>query len=176
MNVIDIVLLVFLLFGLVRGLIKGFFVELASLVALILGIYGAIHFSYIFEELLVKWVSWEEKYIQLAAFALTFLIIVIAVSLLGKLLTKISSILALGLLNRLLGGVFGLLKTALLLSVILLFFGILNGSQNFVKEERLESSLLYEPIKNFVPMILPSVLEEACKLDLYKPEKPLSIG
>jgi membrane protein required for colicin V production len=168
MNIIDIILLVFLLFGFVRGFIKGFFVELASLVALVAGIYGAIHFSYLFEELLVGWVSWEEKYIELTAFALTFIIIVLAISLLGKLLTKISNIMALGLVNKLLGALFGLLKTGLLLSVVLLFFAILNDDGRFVEEEKLENSILYQPVKNLVPMILPSVLEEARNLGVME--------
>ena len=45
MGVIDIVLGALILFGLVRGFMKGLFVEVASLVALIAGVYGAIHFS-----------------------------------------------------------------------------------------------------------------------------------
>ena len=45
MTVLDIVLAALLLFGLIKGLMKGLFVEVASLIALIAGIYGAIHFS-----------------------------------------------------------------------------------------------------------------------------------
>ena len=36
MNIFDIVIIILLLFGFVRGLMKGFFVEVASLLALIL--------------------------------------------------------------------------------------------------------------------------------------------
>ena len=46
MNTLDIILAVILIFGFVRGLSRGLFVEVASLLALILGIYGAIHFSF----------------------------------------------------------------------------------------------------------------------------------
>ena len=46
MNVFDIIIAALLLFGLVRGIMKGLFIEVASLVALIAGVYGAIHFSY----------------------------------------------------------------------------------------------------------------------------------
>lgn len=161
MNVIDIVLGVILLFGLIRGLMKGFFVELASLVALIAGIYGAIHFSYILKNFLIDIVSWEEKYIQLIAFALTFIIIVVFISLLGKLLTKFSSLIALGLVNRLLGGLFGFFKMFFLLSVVLLFFHPFNQNVHLIDKENIETSVLYEPIQGFVPMILPAVLDKA---------------
>ena len=46
MNTFDIIIAALLIFGFVRGLLKGLFVEVASLVALIAGVYGAIHFSY----------------------------------------------------------------------------------------------------------------------------------
>tara|TARA_R110002111_G_scaffold1012_10_gene7301 strand:+ start:1108 stop:1347 length:240 start_codon:yes stop_codon:yes gene_type:complete len=61
MNVFDIVITVFLLFGFVRGLMKGLFIEVASLVALIGGIWGSIHFSYFIGDFLKESVSWSEK-------------------------------------------------------------------------------------------------------------------
>ncbi|HLU81179.1 MAG TPA: CvpA family protein, partial [Flavobacteriaceae bacterium] len=85
------------------------------------------------------------------------------VALLGKLLTKISNIIALGLVNKFLGALFGLLKTGLLLSIILWFFSILNEDRNFIEQEKLETSTLYQPVKEIIPMILPSVMEEAKK-------------
>ena len=45
MNWIDFVIIILLVFGLARGYINGFVKELASLLALILGIWGAIKFS-----------------------------------------------------------------------------------------------------------------------------------
>lgn len=161
MNVIDIVFGVLLLFGLIRGLMKGFFVELASLLALVVGVYGAIHFSYILKDFLAGLVSWEEKYVQLVAFALTFIIIVVLIALLGKLLTKFSSLIALGLVNRLLGGLFGFFKMFFLLSVALLFFHPFNQNVHLIDEENIETSILYDPVQGFVPMILPAALDKA---------------
>lgn len=161
MNVIDIVLGVILLFGLVRGLMKGFFVELASLLALVVGIYGAIHFSYLLHGFLSDLFSWEEKYIQLAAFAITFILIVIAISLLGRLLTKFSKLVALGLVNRLLGAVFGFFKMVFLLSLILLFFHPFNQNVQLIDKENIETSVLYGPVQEFVPMVLPAALNKA---------------
>ncbi|WP_304131463.1 CvpA family protein, partial [Mesonia mobilis] len=45
MNLVDVVIVIILILGFVRGAMRGLIVELASLVALIAGIYGAIHFS-----------------------------------------------------------------------------------------------------------------------------------
>lgn len=161
MNLVDIILGVFLLFGLIRGLMKGFFSELASLLALVVGIYTAIHFSYILKDFLLPFLSWEEKYVQLLAFALTFILVVLLISLLGRLLTKFSSLVALGLVNRLLGGIVGLLKMAFLLSVLILFFGNINKEGMIIDQVKIETSVLYSPVKSFVPAILPTMLDFA---------------
>ena len=165
MAVIDIVLGALILFGLIRGLMKGLFVEVASLVALIAGIYGAIHFSNFAADFLMEHVEWNEKSINITAFAITFVIIVLAISLAGKALTKLADFAALGFLNKLLGGVFGGLKIALILSIVLLLFTKLNKTIPFVSDEELESSVLYEPVKSLAPMILPSLLDSEDKVE-----------
>jgi membrane protein required for colicin V production len=158
MNTFDIIIAAILLFGFIRGLMKGFFVELASLVSLIAGVYGAIHFSYFVGNFLQDKVEWEERYISIIAFAITFIAIVIVISLLGKLFTKVADFASLGILNKLLGGAFGALKLGLIVSVLLIVFDKLNSTIPFVNKENTEDSILYEPVKNLAPMIFPNFL------------------
>jgi membrane protein required for colicin V production len=160
MNIFDIVIAAVLVFAFVRGLMKGFFVEVASLVALVGGVWGAIHFSYFVAALLEERVAWDENYISLTAFAITFVAIVVAVSLLGKMLTKMADFAALGLVNKIFGGVFALLKSVVILSVVFVFFARVNNTFPFVGKETLENSILYEPVKNIVPSIFPSIIKE----------------
>ncbi|HKJ06264.1 MAG TPA: CvpA family protein [Flavobacteriaceae bacterium] len=159
MNTFDIILTALLVFGFAKGLFKGFFVEVASLIALIAGIYGAIHFSSFTANLLSNYVDLDEKYLTLISFAITFAVIVIAISLIGKLFTKIADFAQLGLLNKLLGGVFGVLKIGLILSVVLLIFSKLNDTIPFISENQQEQSVLYKPIKNLAPTIFPDFFE-----------------
>lgn len=160
MNVFDIVLAALLIYGFIKGFMKGLFVEVASLVALVGGVWGAIHFSYFAASILKKYVSWEENYISLTAFAITFIAIVIFVSSLGKLFTKLADFAALGLVNKVVGGVFGFLKTAFILSILLIFFNRINHNVSFVEKETLENSILYDPIKSIAPTIFPSIINE----------------
>ncbi len=159
MAVIDIILAALLLYGFVRGLFKGLFVELASLVSLVAGVYGAIHFSYFVGDFLKDSVNWDEKYIAIVAFAITFIVIVLVISLLGKLFTKIADFASLGILNKLLGGVFGALKIGLILSVLLIVFDKLNSTIPFVSKEATQDSILYKPVKELAPMIFPNFLK-----------------
>ena len=160
MTLIDIILGSLLLFGLIRGFMKGLFVEVASLVALIAGVYGAIHFSTFAAELLDSKLDWDEKYINIVAFAVTFVIIVLVIALAGKALTKLANFAALGILNKLLGGVFGALKIGLILSVLLIVFNNMNNTIPFADEEDLKESILFEPVKSLAPMIFPSILNK----------------
>ncbi|WP_299617778.1 CvpA family protein [uncultured Tenacibaculum sp.] len=159
MNTLDIIIAALLLFGFVRGLMKGLFVEVASLVALVAGVYGAIHFSYFLGDWLKESLDWDEKYITLVAFAGTFVVIIIVIALLGRILTKIADFASLGILNKLLGGAFGALKIGLILSVIFIFFGKMNDTIPFVKKESLEESILFNPVKKIAPMIFPSIIK-----------------
>ncbi|WNH08799.1 CvpA family protein [Thalassobellus suaedae] len=158
MSVIDIVLGALVLFGLVRGFMKGLFVEVSSLVALIAGVYGAIHFSNFASEFLQTKTEWDEKTINIVAFAITFIIIVLAIALVGKALTKLANFAALGILNKLLGGIFGAIKIALILSIVLNIFDKLNSTITFVDEENIEETVLYKPVKEIFPMIFPNLL------------------
>lgn len=160
MNVLDIVLGSLLLFGLVRGLMKGLFVEVASIVALILGVYGAIHFSDFAASFLENRVDWEEKYINITAFAITFIIIIVVIALAGKALTKIADFASLGILNKLLGGVFGALKIGLILSIVLIIFNKMNSNIPLIEDHEMEDSMLYKPVKSLAPIIFPSIADE----------------
>ena len=159
MSVLDIILIALVGFGLVRGFFKGFFVEVASLGALVAGVYGAIHFSYFVSEFLETKTEWNEKTINVTAFAITFLIIVLTISLAGKALTKLASLAMLGIVNKLLGGVFGGLKMALIASILLIIFSKMNSTIPFLSEEELEESTLYEPIKSLTPLIFPNIIK-----------------
>jgi membrane protein required for colicin V production len=159
MGVIDIVLGALILFGLVRGFMKGLFVEVASLVALIAGVYGAIHFSSFAAEFLQTKTEWTEQTINITAFAVTFVIIVLAIGLAGKALTKLADFAALGIINKLAGGVFGALKIALILSIVLNVFDKLNNTITLLNDDTKQESVLYKPVKSLVPMIFPNILD-----------------
>ncbi len=163
MNSLDIILAIFLIIGLIQGLRKGFFIELASLVGLVLGVVGAIYFSHIVAGFLISFTSWEEQTLNLVSFAVTFIGIVIIVSLIARILTKAADIVALGILNKLMGGLFGLIKTAFFLSVLLLFINSIEKEMSFMDQEKKDASTLYKPVASLAPMVLPKLIKELNK-------------
>lgn len=159
MGILDIILGLLLIYGLYKGLKNGLFVEIASIIALVAGLFGAIHFSYIAGDYLSQNMEWNERYINLTSFIITFSIIVLVVHLAGKFLTKIADFAMLGLLNKLAGAIFGALKVAVIIGALLVFFERVNSSVNLVKSETLEESVLYEPIKDIGALVFSKVLK-----------------
>ena len=171
MNYFDYVLLMPVLYGLYRGFSKGLILELASLLALVAGVYGAMYFSSFTFEYLSNYVEIEVAYLKLASYGLTFLIIVLVITLTGKILTLILKMVALGFINRMMGAIFGGMKALLLLSILLLFFDRLNKQFAIVKEDVLNTSVLYNPILIQSQEFYPNVLEELEKQkDVLKPQ------
>ena len=166
MSVIDIIIGALILYGIVKGLFKGLFVEVTSLLALVVGIYGAVHFSKYAAQILSNNFDWSQNTTSITAFAVTFVVIVLAISLAGKALTKLADFAALGLLNKLLGALFGCTKIALIISVLLLILSTLNQTIPFVSSDEIERSLLYSPVKSLAPMILPDLMSAATEIEL----------
>ena len=169
MAVLDIILSVLLVYGIYKGFSKGLLVEIASLLSLLVGLYGAIHFSFFAENWLETKMDWDAKYIQIVAFAITFLGLVFLVSLVGKIVTKIIDAAQLGLLNKIAGAAFGLAKIALIVSVIINLFSKLNDTISFVDQDTLTNTILYTKVKNFAPTIFPSIMEEVENLKKNNP-------
>jgi membrane protein required for colicin V production len=159
LNYLDIFIVSILIFGFFRGFIKGLIMELSSLLAIILGTYGSLKFSDFTFQLLSKNFSDQieninESYLKIASFAFTFLVIIVLVSIIGKVLTKVVKMIALGLINKVFGGVFGSIKYLLLLSFCFVFFQNLNSTLFLVDESFFESTLFYKYIIDLGDIIL----------------------
>ena len=99
MSFFDIIIGGLLCYSLYKGIRNGLFVELASFVSLILGIYIAIKFSDVLTTILSGWLHWNPYTIQIFAFILTFIVVVIGIYMLGKLLTNLADFAFLGWIN-----------------------------------------------------------------------------
>ncbi len=175
MNWIDLIILALLAFGLIQGFINGLIIEIAELAALVLGIWGAIHFSDWTAGKLSGWFDMQSSWTGIIAFAVTFIAIVIGVYLLGKLLDTLLKAMALGFVVKSLGAVFGVLKTALILSVVFVFLNSIDEKRHFLPSSTISRSFLYNPIADLVPAIFPMV-EGGDLIDSFNRPKKQSPG
>lgn len=149
MNWLDWLLLGILAWAAIQGFQRGFIIELASLVALVAGIWAAVHFS----DRFAGAVGIDAENTALA-FLLTFLAVLLGVHLLARFLTTLIDIAQLGVPNKLAGIVFGMLRSAFSLSVALnLLVGYSEGAMP--AEPVREGSRIYAPLRAFAPLIVP---------------------
>ncbi len=143
MNIIDLIVVIVLGYGIINGFIKGFILEIAGMIALVLGLIGAFKFSSILGNYLAGYVAWSPKTIQTVSFILLFILIIYAVSLVAKIITKTLKIIALGWLNRISGALFGFLKWGILLSALALVSLEINEIITLMSETTINKSKSY---------------------------------
>ena len=152
MNYLDIIIaIILLLFG-VKGFRKGLIIEVVTLLAFAVGIYGAMHFSDFTAEHLKEFMEINPKYLNTTAFVLTLILLFILVNIIGRMVTKLIQAMNLGFFNKLGGAVFGMAKGVLLCSIMVM---VLNNFQliGIVKPEVREQSKLYPYIEETVPYV-----------------------
>ncbi len=159
MNWIDATIVVILIIALVTGFINGLVKEVASLAALILGIWGAIKFSAFTAEKLYDYFDMSGKYVGIIAFLVTFGLIVVIIHFIGLIADKIVSAAALGFVNRLLGIVFGLFKSVLIMSVFFVILNAIDARRPFLPKDKIEQSVFYSPISDIAPVLFPIIGE-----------------
>lgn len=157
MNILDIIILVPLLFAAWSGYRKGFVIEIASLAALILGIYAAINFSFYAAGLLEQNFELSERWVNIIAFIVTFIVVVFVIYLIGRIIEKFIDILMLGFVNRLFGLVFGVLKWAFILSVLIYIIHIFDDDNKLITPKLKEGSFFYTPVSSFAPYLIPKL-------------------
>lgn len=156
-NYIDIIILLFLLYGAFRGFSKGLVIEIATLAGMVLGVYMAIKYSSYTEGILRDFLNVSSRYISYIALAITFIVVAVIVYIIGKLLTKIIDIISLGLVNKLLGTVLGIAKYFVIVCVLLMIMDALNEKFQFLNEEVRQKSLLLNPFLDFAQKMYNSI-------------------
>lgn len=154
---LDLILIVFLAWGMFRGFKRGLIIELCTLMALILGVFGAYYFGSEASEFLQKEFNTDKRVSLALAFALLFIGIVIGVHFLGRTLEKLIKLVALGLVNKLAGLLFGASKFAIILSAILFLIASFSFTKDLIPEKWKNDSLLYEPISSISYIIYPKL-------------------
>jgi membrane protein required for colicin V production len=168
MNWLDIVLIIILGASAWKGFRRGFFIEVASLLGLVLGIWAGIHLS----DRVIDALDLEVKGAA-AAFLITFGLVLALVVLLGHLLTKAIDLANLSIPNKLAGIAFGVVRSAFTLSIALnLLQGFSGGA--FPAAEVREQSRLHAPLMILAPYVIPN-LNEAKWMEELKDEVGRSV-
>jgi membrane protein required for colicin V production len=148
MNYFDVSILIIISFGLLRGFIKGFVLEVSSLIALYFGIISSLNFSDVLFSYISNYINWDDKTLKLLCFFVIFITVVYGVSIIAKIITKVLKIASLGLLNRIFGSLFGGLKWLIILCGVLAIYDSANQIITIVPSSLIEESKTYQALLN----------------------------
>lgn len=159
MNLLDIILLVLLIPGTIRGISKGFLEQAISLVGVVLAVYLAYHFSEPVCVWLDKYINVSETVLHVIGFAVMLLGVLMAVMIIAKLFTRVADMASLGWFNRVLGFIFSLAVSAVIISVLIILFDTVNTKFELVKTPVLNDSVLYGHLRDLGYWIFPYLKE-----------------
>lgn len=150
MSKADIFLLVLIALGAYSGYKEGFLMELFSLLAIVLGVFGGFKLMGEGMILLQDQFNADKTVLPYISFSVIFLIIVIAVNLVGKMIKHSIDKSFLGKMDQLMGLMLGGIKTLFLLSVVI---WIADSLKFDFKTEWIAESWLYPFTAQLAPKI-----------------------
>lgn len=148
MNKLDIFFLIAVLIGAYSGYKNGFLMGLISLVAIILGILGGFKLMSLGMELLHRHFNADQSVLPYLSFILIFVLIVVAVHLIGRMIKASIDKTFLGRLDAAMGSLLGIVKTIFLISVVL---WILDSLKIGPGPEWTDDSRLFPFVATFAP-------------------------
>jgi membrane protein required for colicin V production len=167
MSTLDIILAVFLIYFAVNGFLNGFIISIATLAGLVLGFYGASHFSEFTASWLQNDMGLHSSNIKMIAYIVTFVIVVVLIFLLGRFLTGVVKTAGLGIVNRLAGALLGIAKGLLIASFLFLFFSQIDPHGSLLTAEHKKSSILYKPVSAVAPAVIPLVQKYTAEVEEF---------
>lgn len=157
MSALDLIILVLIGYGAIRGYMKGVIMELANILAILIGLFATIHFSHFVGSYLSAHFSWDNSYIKPVAFVITFIAFLLVIQLLARLIDKTLKKIGLGIFVRIGGILVGMIKIILIVGSLLFVAQYINTRTNnqLFDGKFLAESHLAGPIQNLTNLVLP---------------------
>ena len=157
MEIIDLIILIPLIYGAWKGFKKGFIMELFTILALLVGLYAAFHFSDKITEMIVGKTHEKPGYLPAISFLLLFLAVGAMVYFGGKALEQVLKIAQLSFLNKGIGALIGILKWGYLIGCIFVFIQSIDTNERFITKKNKENAILYPAVTGLVSITIPGV-------------------
>ena len=146
MKPLDIIIIVILGIGIVRGFMKGFIYEIAILGTIVVCYLLGFKLAVIIANFISGVIPVNETTMRYISLFLAWISISVGIYFLARLFEGLAEIVALGLFNKIAGALFGGMKYALILSVFLYFFNKIDFSSAWINADAKAESIFYYPL------------------------------
>ncbi|MFY0600372.1 MAG: CvpA family protein [Cyclobacteriaceae bacterium] len=149
MSYLDIFFIVVFIIGMIKGYMKGLVMEVFSFVGFFIGLFAAIKLTIPVSGTFFEGTEYFQ-FLTIGVFIILFVLVVLAVGLLGKILKKAIDITFLGFFDNVLGALASLLKWAFIFSVIIWVFDSIGMR---ISEEWKNGSFIYPIVEVIGPKV-----------------------
>ncbi|MDR1670986.1 MAG: CvpA family protein [Alistipes sp.] len=153
MNWLDIVIILLLLLAVWEGWRKGAVTQILGLGALVAGIF----LGWKFGPAIGSWMGLDAPWAMGAGFAAVFVVVIVALVVIGRVTRGLFRIVGLGVFDSVLGVVFSALKMAIFVWFLVLFIGICDPDGRVIADETKEQSKAYKAIGAVNGLVFPFV-------------------
>jgi membrane protein required for colicin V production len=157
-NWLDLVILVCIAVGLIKGLLDGFVKQIVSFIALVAAIFFSGQIAVPVRNFVLTHLAGDSVSPQIVSgfcYVMVFVLIIFVIVLFGKIVDVAIKMTPAKPLNILLGGLFGTFIWVLSLSILFNIFSVFDSGSTILSKQTQEKSVFYYQVKNVVPTVYP---------------------
>lgn len=151
MNIFDIIVYVALVWAVINGWRKGFLLQMASFIAVIVGLFLAFEYG----KPVGIYLGFENPMAAIVGFLVIFLSALVVITIAAYLMRTILRFSGLGKADVILGILFSVVKISLIVGVLFSGFAVINREYTLVERHTVEESLLFTPMVRVVDAFTP---------------------
>ena len=156
MNLIDLLIIGFICYGVIKGFKNGLIIEVFRFIGLFISFFLSTNLDNLLSNEILKFININYEVLNIISFVFLFIVIQSLIVYFAKGFTKLAKIVYLGFLNSFLGSVFGGLKILLILLIlvkIIFSFNLVSGGLIIESEIIMNLHVLSEIIFNSIELI-----------------------
>ncbi|MEK9756225.1 MAG: CvpA family protein [Bacteroidota bacterium] len=156
MNLIDLLIIGFICYGVIKGFKNGLIIEVFRFIGLFISFFLSTNLDNILSNEILKFININYEVLNIISFVFLFIVVQSLIVYFAKGFTKLAKIVYLGFLNSFLGSVFGGLKILLILLIlvkIIFSFNLVSGELIIESEIIMNLHVLSEIIFNSIELI-----------------------
>ena len=146
MKSIDIIICLFLLFGIISGIKKGFVIQAGLLIGLVIAFFSTSYLSDDVAGYMNRLFDIPENALAILSFIFCFSMILLCCHIIVLSIHKVLHIVCIGWLDHIAGALLGMIKAVLVLGILFIVLDTADKKDRFITPELKENSLLYKPV------------------------------
>lgn len=155
MATFDIIILVLAAITLIVGFSTGFVMQVALLAGVVLGAIFAGQLATYINPYLLDWTGGASHIIGPVSYVISFIIILMALTLVGKLAQSVLKAVQINFINRLAGAIFSLAAWLVIASIVLNVVVEIDKDKVIIGENTRQRSYAYPWVKDLAPKAIP---------------------